>query len=98
MTEIERHRRSRSAPGANGRSGGCGGPRPVLARFGGRSIKCRAGAACKESSMELDIVIASAARTPIGSFNGALGSVPAHDLGKAAIKGALERANVKPEE
>ncbi len=45
-----------------------------------------------------DIVIASAARTPIGSFNGAFGAVPAHDLGKAAIKGALERAKVKPEE
>ena len=48
--------------------------------------------------MAIDIVIASAARTPIGSFNGAFGAVPAHDLGKAAIKGALERANVKPEE
>ncbi|HEY4165995.1 MAG TPA: acetyl-CoA C-acetyltransferase, partial [Reyranella sp.] len=45
-----------------------------------------------------DIVIASAARTPVGSFNGALGAVPAHDLGKAAITGALERAKVKPEE
>ena len=45
-----------------------------------------------------DIVIASAARTPIGSFNGALGAVPAHDLGKVAIKGALDRAGVKPEE
>jgi acetyl-CoA C-acetyltransferase len=30
-----------------------------------------------------DIVIASAARTPVGSFNGAFGAVPAHDLGKA---------------
>ena len=48
--------------------------------------------------MTTDIVIASAARTPIGSFNGAFGGVPAHDLGKAAIKGALERAHVKPEE
>ncbi|HTE38640.1 MAG TPA: acetyl-CoA C-acetyltransferase [Reyranella sp.] len=48
--------------------------------------------------MAIDIVIASAARTPIGSFNGAFGAVPAHDLGKAAIKGALERAHVKPEE
>ena len=48
--------------------------------------------------MSTDIVIASAARTPIGSFNGAFGAVPAHDLGKVAIKGALERANVKPEE
>ena len=48
--------------------------------------------------MATDIVIASAARTPIGSFNGAFGAVPAHDLGKAAILGALERAHVKPEE
>src|SRR5919205_43670 len=45
-----------------------------------------------------DIVIASAARTPVGSFNGAFGAVPAHDLGKVAITGALERAKVKPEE
>ena len=42
------------------------------------------------------IVIASAARTPVGSFNGALASVPAHELGKVAISAALERANVKP--
>ncbi|MDI1283685.1 MAG: acetyl-CoA C-acetyltransferase [Reyranella sp.] len=48
--------------------------------------------------MATDIVIASAARTPIGSFNGAFSAVPAHDLGKAAIQGALERAHVKPEE
>ncbi|HKV17248.1 MAG TPA: acetyl-CoA C-acetyltransferase, partial [Reyranella sp.] len=48
--------------------------------------------------MATDIVIASAARTPIGSFNGAFGSVAAHDLGKIAIKGALERAQVRPEE
>jgi acetyl-CoA C-acetyltransferase len=45
-----------------------------------------------------DIVIASAARTPVGSFNGALGSVPAHDLGTVAIKGALDRAGVAPED
>ena len=38
------------------------------------------------------IVIASAARTPVGSFNGALASLPAHELGKVAIKAALERA------
>jgi acetyl-CoA C-acetyltransferase len=42
------------------------------------------------------IVIASAARTPVGTFNGALASLPAHDLAKTAIKAALERANVKP--
>ena len=42
------------------------------------------------------IVIASAARTPVGSFNGALASLPAHELGKTAIKGALDRAGVAP--
>ncbi len=41
------------------------------------------------------IVIASAARTPVGSFNGSLASVPAHELGKVAIEAALQRANVE---
>jgi acetyl-CoA C-acetyltransferase len=41
------------------------------------------------------IVIASAARTAVGSFNGAFAAVPAHELGAAAIKGALERAGVE---
>jgi acetyl-CoA C-acetyltransferase len=45
-----------------------------------------------------DIVIASAARTPVGSFNGALSSVPAHYLGQVAIDGALKRAGVQPNE
>jgi acetyl-CoA C-acetyltransferase len=45
-----------------------------------------------------DVVIVSAARTPVGSFNGSFAAVPAHELGKVAIKAALERANVKPEE
>ncbi len=40
------------------------------------------------------IVIAGAARTPVGSFNGALGSLPASKLGEVAIKAALQRANV----
>jgi acetyl-CoA C-acetyltransferase len=44
------------------------------------------------------IVIASAARTPVGSFNGSLASLPAHELGKVAIKAALERAGVQPNE
>ena len=44
------------------------------------------------------IVIASAARTPVGSFNGSLASLPAHELGKVAIKAALERAGVQPGE
>ena len=43
-----------------------------------------------------DVVIASGARTPVGSFNGGFANVPAHDLGSAAIKCALKRANVAP--
>jgi acetyl-CoA C-acetyltransferase len=45
-----------------------------------------------------DIVIASAARTAVGSFNGAFASMPAHELGAVAISGALERAGVAPDE
>jgi acetyl-CoA C-acetyltransferase len=41
------------------------------------------------------IVIASGARTPVGAFNGALASLPAHELGKVVIKAALERAGVE---
>jgi hypothetical protein len=42
------------------------------------------------------IVIVAAARTPIGSFMGALSSVPAPHLGAAAIKGALHKINLDP--
>ena len=45
-----------------------------------------------------DIVIASAARTPVGSFSGAFTDTPAHDLGAVAIKAALQRAKVEPGE
>jgi len=45
-----------------------------------------------------DIVIVSAARTPVGSFNGALSSLPAHELGAVAIKAAVERAGVSAAE
>jgi acetyl-CoA C-acetyltransferase len=45
-----------------------------------------------------DIVIASAARTAIGAFNGGLSSLPAHKLGKVAIAEALRRAEVEPGE
>ena len=41
-----------------------------------------------------DVVIVSAVRTPVGSFNGALSSLPAHELGKIAIQAAVERAGV----
>ena len=42
-----------------------------------------------------DIVIAAAARTPVGAFNGAFASLPAHALGAAAIQAALSRAGVQ---
>ncbi|MBT8203950.1 MAG: acetyl-CoA C-acyltransferase [Eudoraea sp.] len=44
-----------------------------------------------------EVVIVSAVRTPIGSFLGALSSIPAPNLGATAIKAALEKAGVKPE-
>ena len=45
-----------------------------------------------------DVVIASAARTPVGAFNGALSTLPASELGNVAISAALERAGILPEE
>jgi len=45
--------------------------------------------------MKDDIVIVAAARTPVGAFNGALSSLPAHELGKIAITAALQRAGVE---
>jgi acetyl-CoA C-acetyltransferase len=45
-----------------------------------------------------DIVIVSAARTPVGSFNGALGSISAHELGAVALKAAFSRAGVEASE
>ncbi|XP_006625880.1 acetyl-CoA acetyltransferase, cytosolic [Lepisosteus oculatus] len=44
------------------------------------------------------VVIVSASRTPIGSFNGALSTVPLHELGSVVIREVLRRASVKPEE
>ena len=45
-----------------------------------------------------DIVIVSAARTAVGSFNGAFANTPAHELGAIAVKAALERANVSADD
>jgi acetyl-CoA C-acetyltransferase len=45
--------------------------------------------------MKDDIVIVSAARTPVGAFNGAFANLPAHELGKTAIQAALTRAGVE---
>lgn len=42
-----------------------------------------------------DIVITAAKRTPVGSFLGAFGTVPAHELGRIAIEAALEQAGVE---
>jgi acetyl-CoA C-acetyltransferase len=47
--------------------------------------------------MNREVVIVSAARTPIGSFLGALSTIPAPKLGAIAIKGALDKINLKPE-
>ncbi|MBO9100258.1 MULTISPECIES: acetyl-CoA C-acetyltransferase [unclassified Rhizobium] len=44
------------------------------------------------------IVIASAARTAVGAFNGAFAAVPAHELGATAIRGALQRAGIEAAE
>ena len=45
-----------------------------------------------------DVVIASAARTPVGSFLGAFASVPAHDLGAAVLEEVVARAGVEKDE
>jgi acetyl-CoA C-acetyltransferase len=47
---------------------------------------------------ETEAVILSAARTPIGKFQGTLSSIPATELGAIAVKAAVERAGIKPEE
>ena len=48
--------------------------------------------------MSQEIVIVSAVRTAIGNFNGSLKNVSATELGAVTIKGALEKAGVKPEQ
>src|ERR1051325_1564440 len=47
---------------------------------------------------DTEIVIAGAARPPIGAFNGGLASLPAHKLGEIAIAEVLRRANVEPKD
>ncbi len=47
---------------------------------------------------EHEVVILSAARTPVGKFQGALASIPATQLGAIAVKAAVERAGINPEE
>lgn len=50
------------------------------------------------ASSDSAVVIVSAARTPVGSFNGGLSSLPAHQLGAVALKAAMERAKVEAKE
>ena len=45
-----------------------------------------------------NVVIVSAGRTPVGSFNGSFAATPAHDLGAAVLKAVCERAGVSPDE
>jgi acetyl-CoA C-acetyltransferase len=59
----------------------------------------RSGDSTMEGSRYLtNVVIASAARTPVGSFNGSFANTPAHELGAAVIKEVLDRSGVAPEE
>jgi acetyl-CoA C-acetyltransferase len=48
--------------------------------------------------MKDDIVIVSAARTPVGAFNGAFATLPAHELGKVAVQESLKRAGAEGRE
>ena len=45
-----------------------------------------------------NVVIASAARTPVGSFSGAFADVPAHDLGAAVLRELVARAGIEAED
>ncbi len=45
-----------------------------------------------------EVVIVGAARTPVGSFNGALSALPAHELGQIVIGAALDRAGIDRKE
>ncbi len=61
------------------------------------SLTSRAVSNYKKSKMK-EVVIVSAVRTPMGSFGGALSSVSATQLGSVAIKGAVEKAGINPDE
>jgi acetyl-CoA C-acetyltransferase len=45
-----------------------------------------------------DVVIVAAARTPVGSFNGVMGGMAAHELGTVALRAAIERAKLSAED
>src|ERR1700740_3362522 len=60
-----------------------------------RARPCPANRPPQEFRMKEDIVIVSAARTPVGAFNGAFANLPAHELGKVAIAEAMKRAGIE---
>ena len=51
----------------------------------------------KRANMK-DVVIVAAGRTPVGSFNGSLAKLPAHQLGATVIKGLLAKIDLNPEQ
>ena len=51
-----------------------------------------------KSSLKRDVVIAGAARTPVGKFGGGLSTTPATQLGATALKGAIDRSGIDPDE
>ncbi|KAL8186003.1 UNVERIFIED_CONTAM: Acetyl-CoA acetyltransferase, cytosolic [Gekko kuhli] len=66
-----------------------------------RRDRNRTGSSSRKTIMSSDgeaVVLVAAARTPVGSFNGTLSTLHAHELGSVAVKEVLKRANVKPEE
>ncbi|KAM4046039.1 acetyl-CoA acetyltransferase, mitochondrial [Anomaloglossus baeobatrachus] len=75
-------------------------PRPAAARLcsgSSRALKYSHRSYASQPSLN-EVVIASAVRTPIGSFQGSLASFPATKLGSVAIKAAVERAGIPAEE
>jgi acetyl-CoA C-acetyltransferase len=81
-----------SAIGSTRMASGAGWARPA-------ATTTAAGAVAQQRGRRMtEVVITSACRTPIGSFNGALGGLPAHGLGQIVIKEALARAGVAPAE
>ena len=54
-----------------------------------------AASAQQEDRNMTNVVIVSAARTAVGSFNGAFANTPAHELGAKAIEAAIERAGIE---
>ena len=63
---------------------------------GGSMSQVASQTAKREEVFMDDIVIVSAARTPVGSFNGALSTIHAHELGAIALQAAMSRAGVDP--